>query len=101
MAQRDEVIEAITRSDEGEADVATPELVHNVIGHLQDEVHAILRPHHTQIGGEMGSGASEARFRCGATKSGQVGPRADDSHARWRDAVPVRGRSVDRSHWWR
>ena len=72
VAQRDEIVEAVARSDEGEADVATPESVYDVIRHLQYEVDTILWPHHTQIGSQMGSGSSEARLalRCDEVGSG-------------------------------
>ena len=63
FAQRHEVVEAIARSDEGKADVATAQAMHHVIRQLHDEVDAILRPHHPQVGGHVGRGAPEARVR--------------------------------------
>ena len=37
MAQRDQFVVTVARSDEGEADVVPPESVHNLIRYLQDE----------------------------------------------------------------
>ena len=81
MAQRDQVVEAVAGPDEGEADVATSESVHDVIGHLQDEVDAVLRPHHTQVGGQMRPGAPKISVPppCDVSRR-QIRARADDGH---------------------
>ena len=56
MAQRDQLVVTVARSDEGEADVVPSESVDNLISHLQDELDSILWPHHTEIGGHVGFG---------------------------------------------
>ena len=85
----DQVVEAVTRSDEGEADVASPESVDDVIGDLQDEVHAILWPHDTQVCGEVRPGTPKVRFRRSAVEPRQIRARPDDRHVRLSDAVAL------------
>ena len=74
--QRHEVVEAIARTDEGEADVAPTQLMDDVISHLQDEVHAVLWSHHAEVGGHMAlvavEGSGSAAVRRSLVRSGPV-----------------------------
>ena len=52
----------------------SPESVHDLIRHLEDELDTILWPHHTDIGGHVGFGPPDARLGGRATKRARSGP---------------------------
>ena len=79
VAQRDDVVEAVTAAHQRERDVGAPELVHDVIGRADDDVDAVLRSHHADVGDQVAVAAAErlVRLRRGATcpGPGRCGPR--------------------------
>ena len=101
VAQRDEIVEAVARSDEGEADVAPPELVHDVSRpaprrgprHPVAPSHPDRRP--DGVWSRRSSGFAEVRRS--RVRSGPVRTTVT-TLGRCR---PARGRSAGRSRWWR
>ena len=95
VAQRDKLIEAVTRTDESEADVVGARFGVPPVCHLQDEVHPVLRPHHAEVGDEVRPAASEAgsaevrrsRFRSGPVRTTVT--YAGSTPSRSEDDVPV------------
>ena len=61
VAQRDELVEAVTGAHQREGDVGAAELVNDDVGRAQDVVDAVLRSHHADVRREMA--AATAAFR--------------------------------------
>ena len=91
IAQGDQVLEAIARPDEREADVTTADLAHDDVGELQHEVDAILWSHHADVCNQIALVALRCRIGDdGAMESGRIGTGADDRNLRGIDAVTAR-----------
>ena len=78
VAQRDQVVKAIPGSDQRERDVVAVQFVHDHVGSPDDVVHAVLRPHDADVGGEEPAPPAQLGVGRAASQPLRIGPGAHD-----------------------
>ena len=74
VALSDQILEAIARSNQREADISTVEAVYDGVSQLQDEIDAILRSHHTDVRGQMRPASPQAGSGADRRSLAESGP---------------------------